>query len=174
MTPSKTVLPPLPPVVKVLPPRLKLTPVVPGAASEPMVSLACSTIDAPVSIVTGEPSVMAWPPANCSWPPCTAVVPVNRLTPLSVTVPAVDLLAPAVPARMADTVPLRRSKAAVLVNTPVVPVMLPLFCKDTDATVSLFGPMARVPAPTVTALPSAITLLAFKARAPPNTLVAPV
>ena len=96
------------------------------------------------------------------------------MAPLSVTLSAVVFTAPAVPPRMADTVPLRRSKAAVLVNTPVLPVMLAPFCRDTEATVSLLGPMARVPALTVTALLSAITLLAFKASVPTSTLVAPV
>ena len=88
--------------------------------------------------------------------------------------PVVDLTAPAEPPSWAATLPLRRSKAAVLVNTPLLPVMVPPPCSDTDATVSLRVPISRVALFTVSALASAITLLAPKASVPPLTWVAPV
>ena len=93
---------------------------------------------------------------------------------LRVTLSMLVLTAPAVPPSTAVTVPLRRSKAAVLVSTPVLPLMMPPPCSDSDATVSLRLPMSSVPALTVTALSLAITSLAASASVPPSTVVAPV
>ena len=57
------------------------------------------------------------------------------LTPLKLTVPVVDLLSPAVPAKTALTVPPRKSKSLVLVKAPPLPLMVPLD-NTTAATVS--------------------------------------
>ena len=66
----------MPPLVSAKLPRLTVTPVLPGAASEPMVSLANKVSAAPAAIVTGDVSGMACPPAACNNPASSEVVPV--------------------------------------------------------------------------------------------------
>ena len=77
----------------------------------------------------------------------------------SVTVPAVVFTSPALPSRIADTVPFCRSNAVVLVKTPLVPEIAPVV-RCTPATVSLKAPTSSVPPSTFTLVASAITLLA--------------
>ena len=66
------------------------------------------------------------------------------LAPDRVTVPEVVLVAPAVPARFAEEVPLWKSKAVVLVKLLDVPVIVPPV-SFTPLTVSLLPPMPKVP-----------------------------
>ena len=92
----------------------------------------------------------------------TVVRPVKVLTPDSVTVPLVVLLrAMPEPPRMAPTVPLCSSNVPVLVSTPVLPVMLPLFERMTVPTESLKVPIARTEvAPSTVTSPVLSALLA--------------
>ena len=97
------------------------------------------------------------------------------VVPDSVVVPT-ETLAPTLPASTALTVPPCRSYAVVLVNTPVVPVIVPAFFKITPATVSLKPPTSRIAvAPsTVTVLALLIAFAVPNASVPAFTLVAPV
>jgi len=95
------------------------------------------------------------------------------LDPPIVIVPSVVLSAPAAPAIGALSVPFRRSKAAVLVNMPVVPVMLP-FLRLTEATVSVNVTAPKVP-PLMTSDEALFRALAKpKFKVPLLTVVVPV
>ena len=91
--------------------------------------------------------------------------------PESVTVPAVVLVSPPAPPRIALIEPLC-TPYEVPVSTPVVPVMLPLV-SVTAPTVSLNVPMSNVPPDTVTP-PLESALVTPSANVPALTVVKPV
>ena len=96
------------------------------------------------------------------------------MAPERVTEPAVDFVAVAAPARMAETVPAWRSYEAA-VRTPVLPEIVPP-ARVTAPTVSERAPIASVPPVlTVTAPASARWSAALaKVSVPPLTVVPPV
>ena len=90
-----------------------------------------------------------------------------------VTVPAVVLVRPTPPSKMAETEPFCISKAVVLVSMPPLPVILPpVNC--TPATVSLLPAMLSVPPETFMLAVLSMTSLAPKTKVPACTSVRPV
>ena len=88
---------------------------------------ALPTVTAPV------PALAVLPSFNT--PRLTVVPPLKVLAPVRVTVPVVVLDTPSVPARMALTEPLRRSKLLLLVSVPLLELIEPPL-SVTAATVS--------------------------------------
>ena len=101
---------------------------------------------------TEEPSAKALLTPNVNVPLFTAVVPVYVFTPDSDTEPAVCLVNPVVPFRIAEMLPSSTMKVVELVSIPLVPVILPLV-NVTALTVSV-----RVLIPSVPALTSVVPL----------------
>ena len=95
------------------------------------------------------PRFPATPPlpivVTLSVPALIVVTPVNVLTALRVTVPAVVFVTAPVPARMADTVPLCRFTAPVTVKTPLVPVTTPPYRTNSALTVHEYARRSMVP-----------------------------
>ena len=75
ITPSKTVLPPLPPVVRPLAARLTWAVVAPRPDREPTASLVSKLRLVPLASVSAEPSGTAAPFFSFSSPTVTAVAP---------------------------------------------------------------------------------------------------
>ncbi len=92
--------------------------------------------------------------------------------PDKVTVPAPVLLTPAVPPRIALTVPACRSNTVALVSTPVVPLMLPLV-SCTPFTVSPNPATFTAPPETTTFAVSTSWLACCHTAEPPNTVRLP-
>ena len=86
--------------------------------------------------------------------------------------PAVVFVAPLLPPRIAETLPFFNANAAVLVNVPPLPLIVPSV-RVTAATVSLFALRSKIPPLTHTLLLSSKTLLAPSANVPPLITVVP-
>ena len=136
-------------------------------------TLLVSTNLAPEPLTVMPPEAFTDPePLRARAPLLTEVAPVKVLVLLIVTAPAVVLFRPVVPPRIAPTEPLRSSKSAALVSTPVVPVRLPPV-KVTAPTVSELAPRFSVPPSTVTAPASARVFVAWPRASVPVEIVVP-
>ena len=144
----------LPPVVRMLSPRLTLVPATP--ASAPMVSLLPSTKAAVPDRVTVEPSGMAVPPCRWRLPAVTAVAPAWLLpVPLRVTLPPVADRLPVPPSVPDSNRPLALLCSTLLPARVTGPPRLPLPAV-----------LATVPPSRLTALASAAPLFTCNWLAP--------
>ena len=131
-----------------------------------MLSMPPLTFSAPESASTFDAP-------NASVPAFTFVPPVKLFAPESVTVPAVSFVSATEPARIAEIVPLRTVKPAVLVSAEVPVPRIEPFSSVTAPTLSVrLAPMSRTP-PSIVTAPVPIALLAPYASVPAETSVSP-